>query len=186
MAVALACAAAFVGIERRVKDPMLPTRLARNKVLGSMALAGAAINLTFYGAVFVFSIYFQTFLHYDAFKTGVSFIPLTAVLTLSTLLSSRFAKRFSATRIITTGFSVQIVGFLVLSQITAQASPVAAQWRTDAGRHWQRNVGAVHYQFDVVVCVPARCRDRLGVDGFCQAVGRRVRRCRLGNIDCAR
>jgi DHA2 family methylenomycin A resistance protein-like MFS transporter len=123
IAVALACAAAFVGIERRVKDPMLPTRLARNKVLGSMALAGAAINLTFYGAVFVFSIYFQTFLHYDAFKTGVSFIPLTAVLTLSTLLSSRFAKHFSATRIITTGFSVQIVGFLVLSQITAQASP---------------------------------------------------------------
>lgn len=123
MAVALACAAAFVVIERHVKDPMLPTRLARNKVLGSMALAGAAINLTFYGAVFVFSIYFQTFLHYDAFKTGVSFIPLTAVLTLSTLLSSRFAKRFSVTRIITTGFSVQIAGFLVLSQITAQASP---------------------------------------------------------------
>lgn len=123
MAIALASAAAFVVIERRVKHPMLPARLASNKLLGSMALAGAAINLTFYGAVFVFSIYFQTFLHFDAFKTGVSFIPLTAVLTLSTLLSSRFGKRFSATRIITTGFSVQIVGFLVLSQITAIDSP---------------------------------------------------------------
>jgi len=122
MALALICAVAFIWIERRVEHPMLPARLARNKVLGSMALAGAAINLTFYGTVFVFSIYFQTFLHYDALKTGLSFIPLTAVLTLSTLLSSRFAKRFSATRIIATGFTVQIVGFIALSQITSHSS----------------------------------------------------------------
>jgi len=123
LAVALICAVAFILIERRVAHPMLPPHLARNAVLGSMALAGAAINLTFYGTVFVFSIYFQTFLHYDAFTTGLSFIPLTAVLTLSTLLSSRFAKRFSAPRIITTGFSVQIIGFLALSQTNAHGSP---------------------------------------------------------------
>lgn len=123
LAVALICAVAFILIERRVAHPMLPPHLARNAVLGSMALAGAAINLTFYGTVFVFSIYFQTFLHYDAFTTGLSFIPLTAVLTLSTLLSSRFAKRFSAPRIITTGFSVQIIGFLALSQTSAHGSP---------------------------------------------------------------
>lgn len=123
LAVALICAVAFILIERRVAHPMLPPHLARNAVLGSMALAGAAINLTFYGTVFVFSIYFQTVLHYDAFTTGLSFIPLTAVLTLSTLLSSRFAKRFSAPRIITTGFSVQIVGFLALSQTSAHGSP---------------------------------------------------------------
>jgi DHA2 family methylenomycin A resistance protein-like MFS transporter len=122
MAVAVVAAIAFAVIERRVMDPMLPARLATNAVLGSMALAGAAINLTFYGTVFVFSIYFQTFLHYDAFKTGLSFIPLTAVLTLSTMLSSRIAKKVSATRIITTGFSVQIVGFLTLSQITTDSS----------------------------------------------------------------
>lgn len=122
MAIAVICALAFRVIERRVKHPMLPTRLATNKVLGSMALAGAAINLTFYGTVFVFSIYFQTFLHYDAFETGLSFIPLTAVLTLSTMLSARFAKRFSATRIITTGFTVQIIGFIALSQTTPHTS----------------------------------------------------------------
>lgn len=122
MAIAVLAAIAFIVIERRVSNPMLPTRLATNKVLGSMALAGAAINLTFYGTVFVFSIYFQTFLHYDAFETGLSFIPLTAVLTLSTMLSSRIARKVSATRIITTGFSVQIVGFVALSQITTESS----------------------------------------------------------------
>jgi DHA2 family methylenomycin A resistance protein-like MFS transporter len=119
--IAVLAATAFVIIERRVESPMLPIRLATNKVLGSMALAGAAINLTFYGTVFVFSIYFQSFLHYDAFKTGLSFIPLTAVLTLSTMLSARIARTVSATQIITTGFSVQIIGFLALSQITVES-----------------------------------------------------------------
>lgn len=112
----------FVGVERHVKVPMLPARLAKNTVLVSISLAGAVINLTFYGTVFVFSIYFQTVLHYDAFKTGLSFIPLTAVLALSTLLSSRIARRVSAQRIITTGFIIQVIGFLALSQISAQSS----------------------------------------------------------------
>ncbi|WLH38307.1 MFS transporter [Pseudomonas sp. FP2196] len=116
------CAVAFVLIERRIKHPMLPARLAKNRILATTALAGAAINLTFYGTVFVFSIYFQLFLHYDAFRTGLAFIPLTAVLTISTMVSSRIAKRVSAAKIITTGFLIQIIGFLALSQVTAQTS----------------------------------------------------------------
>lgn len=122
MSVAVLCAIAFVMIERQVKNPMLPERLARNKILGTTALAGAAINLTFYGTVFVFSIYFQSFLHYDAFRTGLAFIPLTAVLTISTMVSSRIAKRVSAQRIITVGFLIQAMGFLALSRVTPDTS----------------------------------------------------------------
>jgi DHA2 family methylenomycin A resistance protein-like MFS transporter len=122
MGLAVVCAIAFVMIERRIKHPLLPKRLASNRVLATTALAGAAINLTFYGTVFVFSIYFQSFMHYDAFRTGIAFIPLTAVLTVSTMISSRVAKRVSASRIITTGFLVQVVGFLALSTVTPDSS----------------------------------------------------------------
>jgi DHA2 family methylenomycin A resistance protein-like MFS transporter len=122
MSVAGICAIAFILIEQRVAHPMLPARLAKNITLATMSLAGAAINLTFYGTVFVFSIYFQTFLHYDAFKTGLSFVPLTAVLTLSTMLSSRIARKVSATRIIIIGFTIQIIGFVALAQVTEQTS----------------------------------------------------------------
>lgn len=51
MAVAVLCAIAFVLTERRASNPMLPPRLARNTTLATTALAGAAINLTFYGTV---------------------------------------------------------------------------------------------------------------------------------------
>jgi DHA2 family methylenomycin A resistance protein-like MFS transporter len=122
MAIAVLCAIAFVLIERQVSNPMLPSRLARNKTLATTALAGAAINLTFYGTVFVFSIYFQSFLHYDAFRTGLAFMPLTAVLTISTMISSRIAKRVSAQRIITIGFLIQAAGFLALSRVSPETS----------------------------------------------------------------
>lgn len=122
MGLAVLCAIAFVMIERRLKHPLLPKRLASNRVLATTALAGAAINLTFYGTVFVFSIYFQSFLHYDAFRTGIAFIPLTAVLTVSTMISSRIAKRVGATRIITAGFLIQVLGFLALSRVTPDSS----------------------------------------------------------------
>ena len=122
LAMAVFCAVAFVLIERRASDPMLPGRLARNKTLATTALAGAAINFTFYGTVFVFSIYFQSFLHYDAFRTGLAFIPLTAVLTLSTMISSRIARYVSAQRIITIGFLIQAVGFVALARVTPETS----------------------------------------------------------------
>lgn len=116
---------AFALIERKVEYPMLPARLAQNRILTAMMLTGSVINLTFYGAVFILSLYFQTILHYDAFKTGLSFIPLTAVLTLSTMTSARLARRISATRIMTAGLAIQVVGFLMLSQVTPQTSLLA-------------------------------------------------------------
>lgn len=112
----------FIMIQKRVKFPMLPSRLAKNKVLVTTALCGAVINLTFYGTVFDLSIYFQSILHYDAIKTGLSFIPLTAVLTISTMISTRVAKKVSDIRIITFGFSIQIIGFLMLSTLSDSSS----------------------------------------------------------------
>lgn len=122
MAVAAIFLVLFILVQRRVASPMLPSRLAKNKILATTALCGAVINLTFYGTVFDLSIYFQSILHYDAIKTGLSFIPLTAVLTISTMVSTRVAKKVSDIRIITTGFSVQIIGFILLSQLTESSS----------------------------------------------------------------
>ena len=122
LAIAVLFMVIFIAAEKHVSAPMLPTRLVKNKVLVAMCLSGAVINMVFYGTVFDLSLYFQTIKGYDSFKTGLSFIPLTAVLTISTMISSRVARRVSAIRIITIGFTVQIAGFLMLSQLSAHTS----------------------------------------------------------------
>jgi EmrB/QacA subfamily drug resistance transporter len=119
---AIIFAVIFIYIERSVKNPMLPSRLAKNKVLAATALSGAVINLTFYGTVFALSIYFQTILHFNSVRTGLAFIPLTAVLTISTMVSSRIARRVKDITLITTGFLVQMVGFIALSQLNPESS----------------------------------------------------------------
>lgn len=122
MGLAALALVAFMLVETKVQAPMLPARLARNQVLLATMFTGAIINLTFFGVVFVLSIYFQTILHYDAIHTGLAFIPLTAVMTLSSLTSARIAKRISALSIMTTGLVLQVVGFALLSQVTPESS----------------------------------------------------------------
>jgi DHA2 family methylenomycin A resistance protein-like MFS transporter len=112
----------FMLVEKKVKAPMLPARLAGNKVLLAMMFTGAVINLTFFGVVFVLSIYFQTILHYDAIHTGLAFIPLTAVMTISSLTSARIGRRVSALRIMTAGLGIQVVGFFLLSRVGPETS----------------------------------------------------------------
>ena len=121
---ALLFALLFVQVEQKAAAPMLPARLSSNRMLASASLCGAVINLTFYGTVFALSIYYQSVLHYSPLRTGIAFIPLTAVLTISTMVSSRIARRVSATSIITFGFLLQCAGFLGLSQLTE----VTAAW----------------------------------------------------------
>jgi DHA2 family methylenomycin A resistance protein-like MFS transporter len=120
--ISVCCAMVFGLIERRSAAPLLPASLLHNRVLATTALTGAAISMTFYGAVFVLSIYFQTVLHFDSFKTGLSFVPLTAVLTISTMVSSRVARNVSAVRIIASGLVLQIIGFVVLAQTGSQSN----------------------------------------------------------------
>jgi DHA2 family methylenomycin A resistance protein-like MFS transporter len=122
MGLAALALAVFMLVETMAQAPMLPARLARNNVLLATMFTGAIINLTFFGVVFVLSIYFQTILHYDANHTGLAFIPLTAVMTISSLTSARIAKHISALRIMTTSLSLQIVGFALLSQVGPDSS----------------------------------------------------------------
>ncbi|WP_273808919.1 MULTISPECIES: MFS transporter [unclassified Pseudomonas] len=118
MVIAVIAMASFAVTQQRVASPMLPGHLARNRVLLAMMLTGATINLTFYGVVFVLSIYFQTVLQYDAVHTGLAFIPLTAVMTISSILSAKFGKRTSPLIIMAIGLCLQVIGFLLLSRFT--------------------------------------------------------------------
>jgi DHA2 family methylenomycin A resistance protein-like MFS transporter len=119
---AAVCGVLFIVVERKVAAPMLLRRLAGNRVLATASLCGAVINLTFYGTVFALSMYYQTILHYSPLRTGLAFIPLTAVLTVSTMVSSRVARRVSAQRIITTGFVLQCAGYLALARVDTQTT----------------------------------------------------------------
>jgi MFS transporter, DHA2 family, methylenomycin A resistance protein len=82
-------AAVFVALEQRAPDPMLPLGLFRSRAFSSAGFVGLAINLGFYGQLFVLSLYFQHVRGWSALATGLALLPEGIFVALSSALSGR-------------------------------------------------------------------------------------------------
>jgi DHA2 family methylenomycin A resistance protein-like MFS transporter len=92
-ALAVTAGAAFVTVEHRGSDPMLPLGLLRHPALRAGTLVGLLINLGFYGQLFVMSLYFQDVRGYSALQTGLALLPQAALLTVASTVSGRLMAR---------------------------------------------------------------------------------------------
>ena len=68
---------------------MLPLRLFRSPTFSGASFVGLAINLGFYGQLFVMSLYFQHVRSWSALATGLAFLPEGIFVALSSALSGR-------------------------------------------------------------------------------------------------
>jgi DHA2 family methylenomycin A resistance protein-like MFS transporter len=81
--------AAFVVCEHRTGEPMLPLKLFRSSTFSGASFVGLAINLGFYGQLFVMSLYFQHVRGWSALGTGLALLPEGIFVALSSALSGR-------------------------------------------------------------------------------------------------
>ena len=66
--------AAFVVIERRVADPILPLEIFRLRTLAGANAAGLLLGGSFYAFIFIGTLYMQQVLHYSALQTGLAWL----------------------------------------------------------------------------------------------------------------
>jgi predicted MFS family arabinose efflux permease len=115
--------AAFVMVERRRRDPLLPLHIIMDRARGgaylSIALAGAGVF-----AVFLFLTYYlQQNLGFSPVKTGLSFLPLTAVLVLtSTTVQTKVLYRTGARPLVAIGMTLGVIAMLLLTRLAPDAS----------------------------------------------------------------
>jgi MFS family permease len=74
LAAAAVLLAAFLLIERRVTDPILPLRIFRLRTLAGANVAALLLGGSFFGFIFVGSLYMQQVLHYSALQTGLAWL----------------------------------------------------------------------------------------------------------------
>ena len=74
LAAAAVLLAAFVVIERRVIDPILPLQIFRLRTLAGANAAGLLLGGSFYAFIFVGTLYMQQVLHYSALQTGLAWL----------------------------------------------------------------------------------------------------------------
>jgi MFS transporter, DHA2 family, methylenomycin A resistance protein len=84
---------AFIWIESKSRDPMLPLRFFSDRTFSSATLIGWLINVAYYGLIFVFSLYFQELRSYTPLRTGLAFLPMTAVVLAANLSAGTLVQR---------------------------------------------------------------------------------------------
>jgi predicted MFS family arabinose efflux permease len=114
---------AFVAIERRVASPLLPLRVITDRDRGASFLS-VGIGASAMFAVFMFLTYYlQQNLGFSAITTGLAFLPMTATIMVSAMLSStRLQARFGPRPLIVTGMLLGAGGMLLLARLGVHAS----------------------------------------------------------------
>jgi EmrB/QacA subfamily drug resistance transporter len=74
LAAAAVLLAAFLLIERRVTDPILPLSIFRLRTLAGANIAGLLLGGSFYAFIFVGTLYMQQVLNYSALQTGLAWL----------------------------------------------------------------------------------------------------------------
>jgi len=74
LAAAAGLLVAFVAIERRVSDPILPLQIFRLRTVAGANTAGLLLGGSFYAFIFVGTLYMQQVLHYSALQSGLAWL----------------------------------------------------------------------------------------------------------------
>lgn len=124
-AISAALIAAFVAIERRHRDPLVPLRIFSNRSLAASDVSFLLVAAALFGMFYFCTLYLQQVLGYGALKTGVSYLPLTLTLIAASGGASRLVDRFGPKPVLVTGLLITTGGFALLTQVSGHGDYVS-------------------------------------------------------------
>src|SRR3954468_16335589 len=93
LALAALAGLAFVAVERRAAQPMLPRTLVRSPGFASGSVVGLLINLGFYGQLFVLGLWLQHERGLSAVGAGLALLPMAGAVPVASYVSGRVMGR---------------------------------------------------------------------------------------------
>jgi EmrB/QacA subfamily drug resistance transporter len=122
LAAATSLLAAFVIIEMRAKDPLLPMRVILERNRGGSFLSSLMAAASLLGMFLFLTYYFQGTLGYSPLKSGLAFLPFSAGIIVAAAASGRLLPRAAPRLLATAGLGSAILGMLWLSLVTPRSS----------------------------------------------------------------
>jgi MFS transporter, DHA2 family, methylenomycin A resistance protein len=110
---------AFIAIEARHREPMLPLTFFRNRLFAGSTFVSMASAFVFYGLLFVLSLFYRQVRGASPLDTGLAFLPMTAMVALGGLYSGRLVARFGARGTMCAAFALYAAGALGMTGIGA-------------------------------------------------------------------
>jgi MFS family permease len=109
--------AAFVMIELRAKNPLLPMRVVLDRTRGGSFLSSLMVGSGLMGMFLFLTFYFQGNLGYSALKTGFAFLPFSVGIIGGATLASRLLPRIGPRALMTGGLVLGAFGLALFTQV---------------------------------------------------------------------
>src|SRR5689334_10123560 len=115
---ALVLMGAFIALESRIENPIMPLRILRLRGLVNASLVRGLLVTGMYSTFFLGTLYLEHVRHYSALQTGAAFLPWTlTVAVLSQGITARLVDRFGPLRVLTAGMAAAIGGLLLFASV---------------------------------------------------------------------
>ena len=120
--------AAFVAIERRVREPMLPLGLFRRPSFTGVQLAAFAISGSLFALFLYMTLYLQNYLGYSPLEAGLRYLPITVASFLAAPVAGLLLSRVPARLMLCAGLAASGIGLLLAAGVG-----VGDEWTTLLG-----------------------------------------------------
>jgi EmrB/QacA subfamily drug resistance transporter len=122
-ALAIALMGAFLTLEARIENPIMPLRILRLRgLIGASAVRGLLVT-GMYSTFFLGTLYLEHVLHYSALQTGLAFLPWTVTVGILSLgVTAALVRRYGPMRVLVLGMVTVIIGLALLSTAGTQTS----------------------------------------------------------------
>jgi EmrB/QacA subfamily drug resistance transporter len=120
--------AAFLAIEQRVREPMLPLGLFRLPSFTGVQLAAFAVSASLYAMFLYMTLYLQNHLGHSPLETGLIYLPITVLVFVFSGIVGALIGRVPARLLLCAGLGLTGLGLLLMSGIEA-----SSEWTTLLG-----------------------------------------------------
>ena len=111
--------AAFVAIERRVSEPMLPLGLFKRRSFTGVQLAAFAVSGSMFALFLYLTLYLQSYLGHSPLEAGLRYLPITLATFIVAPIAGSLLGRVPARVLMSLGLAGAGIGLLLMSGIDA-------------------------------------------------------------------
>jgi EmrB/QacA subfamily drug resistance transporter len=122
-ALAAALMAAFVTVQARISNPIMPLRILRSRGLVGSSIVRGFLVTGMYSTFFLGTLYLEHVRHFSALQTGLAFLPWTVTVGILSLgVTARLVARFGPMRVLIAGMVTVVAGLGLLTTTGAHTS----------------------------------------------------------------
>lgn len=123
VAISIGSLIAFIAVERRAKEPVVPLRLFSNRAFVVCVLVGLIVGFALFGSVTYLPLFLQVVKGDSPTASGLRMIPMMGGMLISSIISGQIISRTGRYKLFPIlGTAVMVLGLFLLSRLRAETS----------------------------------------------------------------